>query len=139
MTEKEKIIAHCAGLLQEKITVLQTALRELSEGAANEGKSSAGDKHETARAMAQLEQEKLGKQLQEAEQQLLSLEKNSGRLFDTDRAVIFVGCALGKITVEGKTVMAISVQSPLGQKLMLAAVEDAVVVNGMTYSVRHIE
>lgn len=136
--DKEKIVAHCVSLLHEKIATFQNALRELSEGAANEGKSSAGDKHETARAMAQLEQEKLGKQLQETEQQLLSLEKNNGRLFDTDRGVIFVSVALGKITVEGKPVMVISVQSPLGQKLSGVEAGSSVVVNGTAYGVRSV-
>lgn len=71
MTFKQKIHTHCLQLVDDKILELETILRELNESAANNTKSSAGDKHETERAMVQIEQEAIGKQLHEV------LEKKS--------------------------------------------------------------
>ena len=49
--------------LQSRIDGLTDILKETYEATANDSKSSAGDKHETAISMAQLEQEKLTKQI----------------------------------------------------------------------------
>ena len=57
MRLKEKVHAACLQLLTDKIKVIQDNLQGLTQGAENDNKSSAGDKHETARAMMQLEQE----------------------------------------------------------------------------------
>ena len=114
MNLKQETFSVCLSTISKKIESLETSLRDLSEGAANEGKSSAGDKHETARAMAQLEQEKLGKQLLDAQAQKAVLEKNNGTLLKTNRGYIFICIALGRIIAGGETVMAISPQSPLG-------------------------
>ena len=62
MTLKQKIHTHCLHLLDNKIAELQKILRSLGESAANDTKSSAGDKHETARAMIHIEQETITKQ-----------------------------------------------------------------------------
>ena len=132
---KSSVLQTCAGLLSAKINALEAALKELTEGAANEGKSSAGDKHETARAMAQLEQEKLGKQLNELQQQRAVLEKNNGQLLQTSRGILFVCIALGRIEVEGKTVMVLSPQSPLGALLSGKKEGAAVVFNGAEYRI----
>ena len=65
----------CLKLATDKITQLQTALEALRESAGNETKSSAGDKFETARAMLQAEQERMGKQLKEAMEQKAAMEQ----------------------------------------------------------------
>lgn len=132
---KSAVLHKCAEVLNAKIHALEAALKELTEGASNEGKSSAGDKHETARTMAQLEQEKLGKQLNELLQQRSVLEKNNGLLLQTSRGILFVCIALGRIEVEGKTIMVLSPQSPLGA-LLSGKKEGAVVAfNGTEYRI----
>lgn len=135
---RQETFSAATALLEAKIASLRNALHELSEGAANEGKSSAGDKHETARAMAQLEQEKLGKQLQDAEQQKMILEKNNGTLLKTNRGYLFVCIALGKLSVDTIPVMAISPQSPLGAKLAGKKAGDSVSMNGTDYLIEEI-
>jgi hypothetical protein len=145
MSLKQKIHAHCLQVLNDKIQELENTLAELSESASNNTKSSAGDKHETGRAMIQIEQETIGKQLKDAEEQKALLEKidpnqNStqiikGSLVKTNRGYLFLSIALGKITVGEKTVMAISPQSPLGIKLMGLKVNDEAMINGVGYVV----
>ena len=65
MPLKETIYYFYKQQLQDKINHVQLILQELSQSAANETKSTAGDKHETALAMLQLEQENKRKQLNE--------------------------------------------------------------------------
>jgi transcription elongation GreA/GreB family factor len=142
---KQKIYSHCLQLLNGKIQELEKILSELSESASNNTKSSAGDKHETGRAMIQIEQETIGKQLQEVLEQKTVLEKidpnqNSSRiikgsLVKTNKDYLFLSIALGKIIVDEKAVMVISPQSPLGVKLIGLKANDETVINEVSYIV----
>ncbi len=74
--KQAKIAAYeyCVQFIDERLKRAQLQIKELEDALTSETKSSAGDKHETGRAMIQLEREKLGQQLAELEktQQLLS-------------------------------------------------------------------
>lgn len=145
MSLKKKIYGHCLGLINENIRNLHSALVNATEAANNETKSSAGDKHETARAMMQLEQEKLGHQLKELQEQKSELEKidiskpssqiAKGTLIQSDKGFLFLSIGLGKIVVADKTVFAISPQSPLGIKLLGKKENDVVEMNGVKYTI----
>jgi hypothetical protein len=50
---KAEVHHACCKILAERIQSLRQQLHELVEGAKNDSKSTAGDKHETARAMMQ--------------------------------------------------------------------------------------
>lgn len=146
---KQKVHAHCLQLLNNKIASLQTVVRELSKSAASDTKSSAGDKHETARAMIQIEQETIGKQLKEFEEQKALLEKIDaglispqivkGSLVRTNKGYLFLSIALGRISVEGNAVMIISPQSPLGMKLIGLKAGASAEINGVKYLVENID
>ncbi len=56
MTLKQKIHGHTLEIINAKISLLQKVLADLKESGSNETKSTAGDKHETALAMLQIEQ-----------------------------------------------------------------------------------
>ena len=62
-------------LIQSRGAEMQLAWNELMESNKQEGKSSAGDKHETALSMMHLEQEKLNYKLQEILAQKAILDK----------------------------------------------------------------
>ena len=148
MQLKQCVYNTCLQLLNNKIQALQNILRQLSEGAISDGKSSAGDKHETARAMMQLEQEKISKQLDEMliqKETLLKIDSalkseqiTKGSLVKTNKGYLFVSVALGKISVEGIDVIALSTQSPLGVKLMGLTETSSITINEITYSVEEI-
>ena len=98
------------------------------ESANEEGKSSAGDKYETGRAMAQLEIEKASSQLAEAnklKQALVQVPADAlgpvvkpGSLVVTNQGRYFISIAAGSLTVDDKTWFAISAGSPLGAILV---------------------
>lgn len=145
MTLKQKIYNHYGNLVHEKIAMLQKVLDDLKESGANETKSTAGDKHETALAMLQIEQANTRAQLQEVLNQQAALEKINpeisattvlnGSLVKTDRGYLFLSVALGKAVVDGIAVIALSPQSPLGQKLMGLGVGEVVSVNNTNYAI----
>jgi len=129
--------------LERRVLDLKEQMQTLSESAAMDSKSTAGDKHETSRAMVQLEQERTGKQLKEAGQQLseflkIDFQKSNalvspGSLVQTDKGLFFIALALGKLQVEGQPVFSISIQSPLGKAFAGARQKDTVIFNGVSY------
>lgn len=128
MTLKHKVLAQHKQLVQDKIDVFRDRITALALDAQNDAKSSAGDKHETALSMMQLEQEKLNTKLSEYLVQKTLLDKINpeissqriglGSLVLANKMWLFVSAALPKITVDEKTVIAVSLQSPLGQALL---------------------
>lgn len=149
MTGKQKIYDQFWQLLNDKIKALQKVLAELKESGSNETKSTAGDKHETALAMLQIEQANTGAQLNELLAQKAVLGKidpvlsapviSNGSLVKTNRGYFFVSTALGRITTAGITVTAVSPQSPLGLQLMGLRAGASVTVNTTSYLIETIE
>ena len=149
MTRKEKIHGHCLSLINDKISLLQQVLADLKESAGNETKSTAGDKHETALAMLQIEQANTRGQLEDVLQKKAALEKINpvssaeqivnGSLVKTNRGYLYLSVALGKINTDGIDVIALSPQSPLGEKMIGLIVGDTVEMNGNFYIIEVIE
>ena len=149
MNFKEQVYEHCRQLINKKISLLSRTLEELKESSSNETKSTAGDKHETALAMLQIEQENTGRQLKEAREQQLLFGKIDitvktsyviqGSLIKTNRGWLFLSVALGRIKLDdGITAIALSPQSPLGKQLLGLHVRDAADVNNIQYIVEYI-
>lgn len=149
MTLKQKIHEHYLLVVNEKVNQLQQVLNDLKESGANETKSTAGDKHETALAMLQIEQANKRTQLQELLHQQAALGKINpalfasmivnGSLVKTNRGYFFMSIALGKAVIEDKAVIALSPQSPLGQKLMGLKTGDTAAMNDTVYTIEKIE
>ncbi|MGZ4090568.1 MAG: 3-oxoacyl-ACP synthase, partial [Bacteroidia bacterium] len=144
----EKVFAKCLEIISSKLLEIKEAQAAISESANNESKSTAGDKHETGRAMLQLEQEKLGNQLKELEAREDDLKKinitegnkicGKGSLILTDKGYLFLSIGLGKIKIDSITVYALSMQSPLGAKLSGAIVNDKIEMNGVVYQIKEL-
>lgn len=142
---KEKIFSLFQQIVNERIARLQKVLADLKESSANETKSTAGDKHETALAMLQTEQKNIGGQLEDALNQKTELAKINpvlspdkivkGSLIQTDKGYFFVSAALGKVVSEGITVTALSPLSPLGQKILGLQAGDTESINGNVFQI----
>jgi transcription elongation GreA/GreB family factor len=149
MALKQEIFSHCLQLVNSKIEVINAAMEEVNEGLKNDSKSSAGDKHETSRAMAQLENEKLARQLTEALEQKASLQAlakvtqtskvTKGCLLKTGNQYIYISIALGRVTVNHQNVIVVSPNSPLGIILIGKKVTDTAELNGVKYFIESIE
>lgn len=145
MDSKKQIFEKCSLLIDQKIEELNMAITVIEEAINSETKSTAGDKHETSRAMMQLEREKLGNQMKEMTDQKNELERidihaasgkiMKGSLVKTDKGTFFIATALGKLE---KDIYAISSKSPLGNKLMGLKLNDKVEINGVIYIIKEI-
>jgi len=149
MTLKQKIYNHYLNVINDKVVMLQKVLADLKESSSNETKSTAGDKHETALAMLQIEQANIQGQLQEALTKKMALEKINpdvcasmivnGSLIKTNRGYLWMSAALGKTEIENINVIALSSQSPLGQKMLGLKAGDSTVINKIDYIIEGIE
>lgn len=109
--------------LQDEFKQLEADVDRTREAMFDETKSSAGDKYETGREMIRQELDKLEQslmntrkkidQVESLENKMPSDQITQGSLIITDKAVFWLGIALGKVSVEGQTVMCISPEAPL--------------------------
>lgn len=149
MTLKEKTYRTCVEIVQQKIEAIQKNLHDLSDSAGNETKRTAGDKHETALAMLQIEQENNSRQLNELLQQKTVLEKLDaalqteivvrGSLVHTNKGVFYISLGLGKLKVENEIVFAISPDAPLGKLMLMKKAGDAFQFNNVAYEIISVE
>jgi len=124
---KTELFEACNTFVFNNMKMIQNQIKSYQSSLTSETKSSAGDKHETGRAMLQLEIEKAGQQLKSVTtmQEVLSkinLTKKSqkaglGSLVITDKATYFLAISLGAITINQKIYTVVSLQSPLGKGL----------------------
>ena len=142
---KTQLINACKEVLDSKIQFLKNTLQEVTDAGNNETKSTAGDKHETGRAMMQLEQEKLGKQLIALETQKNDFDKidfsirqltvSNGSLIETNQGFFLLASAIGKLEIDGKTIFVISNKSPLGLHLLGLKANSKTTFNGINYEI----
>ena len=148
MSIKPQILQRYKEMIQDRIDVFQDMISGLTIDAQNDAKGSAGDKHETALSMMHLEQEKLNHKLKEILGQKAILDKIDasqthkkvalGSLVQANGMLLFISTALPKLTIDDKTIFALSPQSPLGSKLMGNDAGFSFDMNGKPYVIEKI-
>ncbi len=145
---KQQLYAHCRNYVDDKTGKLRTQIKDLKDSLESETRSSAGDKHETGRAMIQLEREKLGEMLREAERNSLVLQKvllckdtriaGPGTVVRTNLNHYYLSVPAGKCVVNEWSVFCISVQSPIGILLLGKSEGDSIIFNNHRITVLEI-
>lgn len=148
LEDKKALYKLSHNLISEKVERNFQSLNELKESAGNETKSSAGDKHETGRAMVHLEQEKMTRQLAVNQQMMNVFEKiepdqemdtvGLGSLVVTDKMQFFVSVALGKVNHSGNECFLLSLNSPIVQAFTGMKIGDQVNFNGQSYTIEEL-
>ena len=148
MTFKQKTHQYYQQLVQDREDAFRDMITALTEDSKNDAKGSAGDKHETALSMKHIEQEKLNRKLREVLDQKIVLDKIDasttaetiivGSLVKANGIFLYLSVALPKITIDGINVIALSPQSPLGNKLMGNKVGFTFEINGTKYLIEEI-
>ena len=148
MIFKQKIHQYYLQLVQDRIDVFRDMISALTEDSKNDAKGSAGDKHETALSMMHIEQEKLNRKLQECLDQKAVLDKidplavnlkiSLGSLVVANGIHLYVSVALPKIKIDEINVIALSPQSPLGNKLMGTETGFEFEINGTRYKIESV-
>lgn len=144
--DKVSVSSACFTMIREKVAGLEKAMEDVRDSIQAETKSSAGDKHETSRAMAQIELDQIARQLEQAKRMEIDLEKidpekvtknvTQGSLVQTDKGYFFLSIALGQLkTVGGETFFAISTDSPLGRVFLGKGEGEIITFNERTYKI----
>lgn len=146
---KKEVHAFCENYVDSRLERIHTEIQKLNEGLQSETKSTAGDKHETGRAMLQLEREKLGKQLLEVENMKIVMgricpnQKSQkialGSLVKTNTAVYFISISAGKFKIKNTEVFCISTSSPIGRALLGKRENEVIVFNGIEQLILEVE
>jgi len=128
MTIKENLYSFCVAFIDNRLLTVKTTMDEIQDSLLSETKSSAGDKHETGRAMLQLEREKVGQQLAEIQKvnQLLSKINRSktskiinlGSVVFTSNINYYIAISAGELIIDEGKFYAISVSTPIARLLL---------------------
>lgn len=125
---KEELFKHCQKFVQHRHEQILKQLSSIRESLLSETKSSAGDKHETGRAMLQLEREKTGAQLKQILQvkailDSIQLKKSGskirlGSLISTSQGNYFLSISAGSLAIDHTHYFTLTCDSPLGKILL---------------------
>mgnify|MGYP005990738463 CR=1 FL=1 len=148
MDIKEALFKQCELFVNKRLQTVDDIISSNQKALQSETKSSAGDKHETGRAMLQLEMEKAGQQLAGIHQMKEVLAKidvskkstiaHLGSVIETSSANYFLSISAGQIIVDGKIYFAISVSSPIGKLLLGKKTSDQIVFNNKKSIIKRI-
>lgn len=138
----------CQDYAQLKIDEIKLAISSAQNAANSETKSTAGDKHDTARAMMQLDVEQKSKQQAEAEKLKMAMAQFSptsggfeiglGSLVQTKTVNYYISISAGKIELDGKTYFAISPISPIAQAMKGKKKGETFEFNGKGFDLLHV-
>jgi len=132
---KRQLLHACNAYVEQRSKTVSQIISSNQKALASETKSSAGDKHETGRAMLQLEMEKASQQLSSIDQMKIVLTRlhmetsvvaKLGSLIVTNDANYFLAISAGEIKINDTTYYAISPSSPIGKLLLGKQVGDTV-------------
>ena len=144
---KQELFSQCQYFVSERLNRIQQTLSNIQDSLANETKSSAGDKHETGRAMLQLEMEKLGQQYQTVLSQKDTLRKidislknkvQIGSLVFANGFYYFLATSIGQVKIQNTIIMVLSINSPIGTLLLGKNRDDSFVFNGKTVKIESV-
>lgn len=142
---KRKLLELILKQIDDKINILQSEFNVYKDSAANETKSTAGDKHDTSKSMMQLEQEKMSSQLGDILSQkkvLLNISVNSkqksiglGSLVYTSNGIFFLSIFTKPIALDNQNYFPVSIQSPIGKELLKSKKGSTITINAKQYTV----
>jgi transcription elongation GreA/GreB family factor len=149
MDVKQLLYQQCETFVNQRFQSIQQKIKEIQESLLSETKSTAGDKHETGRAMLQLEREKAGQQLAEIqkEREILSkinLEQPSevahiGSVVMTTQANYFLSISSGLHQINGISFYGISPSTPIGKLLLGKKKGEVVTFRGQSFTITALE
>ena len=148
MLDKSIVLKALQIEVNSRVHALEKALDDSRSEMVSESKSTAGDKHETGRAMAQLEQEKLGRQVLSARELKMAIAQidadedhtkiQFGSLVKATNGVFFFSVGIGKLIVENESIFCLTMTSPLGNFLREKSAGDSIQFNGKTISIEEV-
>lgn len=145
---KQELYSACLAYVQRSIDAAQQAITEAQQAAQNDTKSSAGDKYETGREMAQQESNRNMAQLHEANKLKVQLQQvpvipsvvvESGSVVITNSGNFYVAISAGTLMADGVSYFAVSLASPIGQKMKGLRAGESFNLNGKSYVIKEVK
>lgn len=123
---RQDIYAALEAHLQEVVKEGESHLSSLQDALTSEAKSTAGDKHETGRAMIHQEMRQVNDTLKRSQSALHELTRFrqasttpvrvvAGVLVQTTGPWVLVGLPLGKVSLDGDLVFGVSAEAPIAK------------------------
>lgn len=145
--EREQVLSAVEAALGHSLERCQSELAGLQASLAKETKSTAGDKHETGRAMVQLDIEQAGERLARIEAMMALFKRldpqrhrdvvGPGACVETDSGSLFIGVPLGAVDLPGGgRLQAISSDAPLALALRGSRTGATVEFRGRSWQIR---
>jgi hypothetical protein len=141
MPSKIAFHAACQAFIEQRIAAARAAMQAAQESSSSETKSSAGDKYETGREMANQERDRHAAQMQQAQQLLGQLQKinpdqpcdtvRPGALVQTNLGLFYLSIGAGQLqTADGQAFLAVSPAAPVAAALSGQRAGGEVLFNG---------
>lgn len=125
---KNQLLEYCKNHILQRHSKIKQTISNIEESLLEESKNSSGDKHETGRAMLQINRENAGKQLLEIEKLISIFSKINitlksdyarlGSLIYTEKYIYFISLPIGSIKLNNKEFLCIGLSSPIGAVLL---------------------
>ena len=142
---KNELLQHCQKQVDNRYSKIKQTIADIEESLLEEAKNSSGDKHETGRAMLQIDRENAGKQLQEIEKIAQLIKKidvkatsdyaRLGSLVYTDRFTYFISLSIGTVTLGKTDYLCVALNSPVGMLISGKRKGDEFNLNGTIYKI----
>lgn len=145
---KKELYQQACNSIIKKINENKLAMADLKESVGSESKSTAGDKHETGRAMIHLEQEKANKQMQNSLElkkvlDQVNLDKmyeevSFGSLVITNKICFYLLAALGQYSIGENQYYFVSLHSEIAKAFMGKKAGEVVVFKNQSFTINEI-
>jgi transcription elongation GreA/GreB family factor len=145
---KSQLLQYCKTQIDERIQRSRESIQFAQEAANTEEKSSAGDKYETGRAMAQRERDQAAGQLAEAlklkdvldriNPSVKAIQVSLGSLIISDKGKFYIAISLGSLKLDGVNYFIISQESPIGKLLINKTTQDNFPFNNENHTILEI-
>ena len=148
-TKRQGIFNGLCAELDQNLNNRRGHLHSLRESLGSETKSSAGDKHETGRAMIHSEQARVQDSVNRLEAMLSKLRQyaavigpiqrvSPGALVETTGPWVLVGVPMGKVQLPDALVLCVGAEAPLAQQWHGAQPGDQVVLGSQQLTIQAI-
>lgn len=142
---KTKLLQFCNSQVDIRYSKIRQTISGIEESLFEESKSSAGDKHETGRAMLQIDRENAGRQLLEVEKVAQILNKMDvkatsdyarlGSLVYTDKFIYFISISIGTVSIMDTNYLCVALNSPVGLLISGKKKGEEFILNGRSYKI----
>lgn len=146
---KSRLLQNCQKQIDGRYSKIKQTIAAIEESLFEESKSSSGDKHETGRAMLQIDRENAGRQLNEIEKIVVLLNKidinatsdyaRLGSLVYTDKFTYFISISIGTVSVENIDYLCVALNSPVGMLISGKRKGEEFLLNGSSYKIEKVE